>query len=139
MVWWIWCCHNDHTLLESSSWYAFTTEHWRKLPNFTTFLEIFLYLKNNNSVEHVQNVLLIVLFIIFKVKQSFHTAYGGSVCFEFLFWFSSAVLLSKMKSLFISLWKFAKFLMSFLKVQVSFPSNFASIFSAIKHNSSVLL
>ena len=28
--------------------------------------------------------------------------------------------------------------MSFLKAQVSFPSNFASIFSAIKHNSSVL-
>ena len=34
--------------------------------------------------------------------------------------------------------KFVKFLMSFLKAQVSFPSNFASIFSAIKHNSSVL-
>ena len=28
--------------------------------------------------------------------------------------------------------------MSFLNAQVSFPSNFASIFSAIKHNSSVL-
>ena len=28
--------------------------------------------------------------------------------------------------------------MSFLKAKVSFPSNFASIFSAIKHNSSVL-
>ena len=35
-------------------------------------------------------------------------------------------------------WKFAKFLMSFLEVQVSFPSNFVSILSAIKHNSSVL-
>ena len=42
-----------------------------------------------------------------------------------------------MKSLFYSLWKFAKFLISFLKAQVSFTLNFASIFSAIKHNSFV--
>ena len=28
-------------------------EHWRKLPNLTTFLEIVLYLKNKDSVEHV--------------------------------------------------------------------------------------
>ena len=32
-------------------------------------------------------------------------------------------------------WKFAKFLMSFLEAQVSFPSNFVSILNAIKHNS----
>ena len=37
------------------------------------------------------------------------------------------------------LWlKFPKFLISFLKVQVSFRLNFASIFSAIKNNSSVI-
>ena len=36
------------------------------------------------------------------------------------------------------LWKFAKFLMPFLKAQVSFSSNVASIFSAIKQNSSIL-
>ena len=35
-------------------------------------------------------------------------------------------------------WKFAKFIMSFLKGQVIFPSNFGSIFSAIKNNSSIL-
>ena len=35
-------------------------------------------------------------------------------------------------------WKFVKLVMSFLKAQVSFPSNFASIFSATKHNSSVI-
>ena len=29
------------------------TEHWRKAPIFTAFLGIFLYLKNNNSEEHV--------------------------------------------------------------------------------------
>ena len=34
-------------------------------------------------------------------------------------------------------WKFAKFLMSFFKAQVSFPSNVASIFSTIKHNSPI--
>ena len=35
--------------------------------------------------------------------------------------------------------KFAKFFMSFQKAQVSFLSNFTSIFGAIKHYSSVLL
>ena len=35
-------------------------------------------------------------------------------------------------------WKFPKFLMSFWKVKVSFSSSFASIFTVIKHNSSVL-
>ena len=34
-------------------------------------------------------------------------------------------------------WKFTRFLMSFLEAEISSPSNFASIFSAIKHNSSV--
>ena len=29
------------------------TEHWRKLPNLTGFLEIFLYLKDNDSVKYV--------------------------------------------------------------------------------------
>ena len=56
-----------------------------------------------------------------------------------LSWFVSAILLSKMKLLFFSLWKFSKFLVSFLESQVSFPSNFAPVFSAIKHNSSVFL
>ena len=47
------------------------TEHWRKLPNLTAFLEIFLYLKNNDSVEHVYRVLLIVIFIYFQGKITF--------------------------------------------------------------------
>ena len=34
-------------------------------------------------------------------------------------------------------WKFTKFLMSFLEPRVSFSFNFASLFSARKHNSSV--
>ena len=35
-------------------------------------------------------------------------------------------------------WKFAKFLTLFLKEQVTFPSNVASIFSSIKHNSPII-
>ena len=35
-------------------------------------------------------------------------------------------------------WKCGEFLMSFLKAQVSFPSNLASILSSIKNNSSIL-
>ena len=64
----IWCCHMDHALIESSLWYSFTkflifqkqpscprniyTEYWKKLPNLTAFLEIFLHLENNDSLEH---------------------------------------------------------------------------------------
>ena len=33
---------------------------------------------------------------------------------------------------------FAEFLMPFLKTQVTFPSNYASVFNVIRHNSSVL-
>ena len=40
--------------------------------------------------------------------------------------------------IYFSLCIFAKFLMSFLKAQVTFPLNFASIFSAIRNNSFVL-
>ena len=40
----------------------------KKTTNLTAFLEICLYLKNNDSVEHVQKVLLIVLFIYFQGK-----------------------------------------------------------------------
>ena len=107
------------------------TENWRKLPNLTALLEIFLYLKNNDFVEHVQKVCQLSSSSISKVKQSFHTAFGRSGCFEFLIWFTPVLLLSEMKSLFFSHFKFAKFL-------ISFPSNFASIFSAIKHNFSVV-
>ena len=98
----------------------------------TAFLEIFLYLKNNDSVEHVQKVLYIVLFIFFQGKIKF----SHCICANCLFWiflpsFSFAILLSKMKSLFFSLWKFAKFLQKsrFLQVlyQSSVPLNSSSI------------
>ena len=46
-------------------------EHWKKLPNLTVFLDIFLNLKNNDSVEHVYKVLLIELFIYFRGRINF--------------------------------------------------------------------
>ena len=81
------------------------TEHWRKPPIFTAFLEIFLYLKlkDNDSVEYLQKVLSIALFIYFEGKISFLITSGRSSCFELLFWFSSAILLFKIKSLFFSM------------------------------------
>ena len=60
---------------------------------FSAFLEIFLYLTSSDSVEHVQKVFLIVLFIYFQGKISFPTASGRYSCFEFLFWFSSLIFL----------------------------------------------
>ena len=39
----------------------------------------------NDSVEHVQKILLIVQFIYVQVKQSFLTASGRSSCVEFFF------------------------------------------------------
>ena len=86
----------------------------------------------------MSKVLLIALFIYFQGKIKFSHSIS-SICFFWIFILISAILLSKMKSLFSSLWKFAKFFMSFLKVQLSFPSHFASNFTAIKHNSSALL
>ena len=61
-------------------WLCFTSdEHWRKPPIFTAFLEISLYLKNNDSLEQVWKVLLIVLFIYFKGKIKFTHCIWSSV------------------------------------------------------------
>ena len=101
------------------------TEHWRKLSNLTAFLGIFSYLKNKNSSEHLQKVLVIVLFIYFPGKiKSFFTVSGWSGCFEFLFWFYFL--------------KYNRYFSACRRKLASFPSNFASIFSAIKYNSSAL-
>ena len=111
------------------------TENWRELPNLTSFWK-FSYTLGTTILYNMCKKLRYS--IISKVKQSFRTASGRSSCFEFWFWFISVILLPKMKSLFFSLSKFAKPLMSFLKAQISFLSNFALIFGAIKHISSVL-
>ena len=108
-------------------------EHWKKVPDLIAFSEIYLYLKSNDSVEHVQKVLLIVLFIYFK----------GKIKFSLSIWsIWSIILLSKMKLLFSSLWtKIWQILHVTLEntnIFKYFSSNFASFFSAIKYNSSVL-
>ena len=79
---------------------------------------------------------LIVLFIYSKVKQSFLTT---SVNLVQLFTLISVILLSKMKSLFFSLWKFAKFLMSFFLPNSScqIPWKHLSVFLQLLHQSSV--
>ena len=48
----------------------------------------------------MQTVVLNVLFIFFQGKIKFSTASGQSGCFEFLFSFSSLILIFQVKSLF---------------------------------------
>ena len=64
--------------------------------------------------------------ISYNIFSSLHTFYKSS--------------LSKLKfsDLPLLALKFTKFLMSFLEPRVSFSSNFASLFSFMRHNSSVL-
>ena len=45
---------------------------------------------------------------------------------------------NKFSDLWVVAWKFTKFLMTYLKSQVSFSLNFASFFSVMRDNSSVL-
>ena len=150
MFWGILCCHIDHALLESSSWYGFTkflifqkqpscprnicTKHWRKPPIFTAFLGIFLYFLNNGSSNKSFVNCASHLFPRLNKVFSLHLVDLVASNFDFDL---VPPLLYKMKSLFFGLWKFAKLFMSFLKTQVSFPLNFPSVFSAIKHKSSV--
>ena len=47
------------------------TEHQRKLPKLTVFFEILLFLKIDDSVEHVYKFLLIVLFINYQGEIKF--------------------------------------------------------------------
>ena len=141
----------DHALLESSLWYDFTeflsSDHVLEIYGlnieenhpFSRLSWKFSHtLKTTIPYNMCKSLCLFCYSFIFKVKWSFVTASVLFSCFKFLFWFSSAILLSKMKLLFFRLWKFTKFLMSFLKAQGSFSSNFASPLSVMKHNSSVL-
>ena len=67
MIWF----HKFLKLIFQTTPSCFSTEHWKTLSNLTAFLEMCLYLKNNDSVKHVQKVLLIVLFIYFQGKIKF--------------------------------------------------------------------
>ena len=93
----------------------YDTEQWCKIwanPNLVvskmaweigwTFLEIFLCLRNIDFVEHVLKVSLIVLLIYLQGKKMFSRCIWSICFFIFLFWFSCAILLCKMKLLFFS-------------------------------------
>ena len=102
--------------------------HW---PWFTwKFLKLFLRKPScprNICTEHWRKLPNLIAFLkIYLYLKSKNNDFVKNV---------SKVLLN-VPFIYFSLCKFAKFLMSFLKAQVIFPSNFASIFSAIKHNSS---
>ena len=84
------------------------TQHWRKLPHLTAFLEIFLYLKNNNYIENMHKVLLTVLFVYFQGKIKF-SHFIWSIWFVLNFYFDLVPPFHFLKSLFLSLWKFDNF------------------------------
>ena len=102
--------------------------HW---PWFTwKFLKLFLRKPScprNICTEHWRKLPNLIAFLkIYLYLKSKNNDFVKNV---------SKVLLN-VPFIYFSLCKFVKFLMSFLKAQVIFPSNFTSIFSAIKHNSS---
>ena len=96
-------------------------ELWWKLPNLRAFFKIFFYLKNNDSAEHVQKVLLIVLAIYFQENIKFFTLHLVDLAL-LNFYFDLALLF------YFQIWNrcfsacenVAEFFMSFLKAQVSF-------------------
>ena len=80
--------------LKPSSWSkTMYAEHWSKLA-WATPLGIFPIL--NNSVEHLRPVAYLNMLLCLQSKKVLIGYFG------FLFWFSSAILLSKMKSLFLN-------------------------------------
>ena len=71
--------------------------------DFTTFYDQkqrILLLAREMSINNLEPSKANVLGVIWRC----HTASGRPGCFEFLFWFSSAILLFKMKLLFFNLW-----------------------------------
>ena len=82
---------------KSSCWSkTMYAKHWKKL--WTTFLWHFPILWYNNSVEYLWTVAYLNMLLCFQSKKVFTGHFG------FLFWFSSAILLSKIKSLFLNLY-----------------------------------
>ena len=87
--------------LRQSSWpKTMYAKHWRKLA-WATFFRNFLILFVQKIYGALMNSCLLQYATLSPIKKTrlFSTGY-----FEFLFWFSSAILLSKMKSLFLNLY-----------------------------------
>ena len=104
------------------------TEHWRKLSNLTAFSEIFLSLKNNDSAEQIKSFVNFAVHLFPRQNKVFTMYLVDLVVLNFYFDFALPFYFLKWNHYFTT-----TFFMSFLKAQVSFPSNFASIFSDIKH------
>ena len=56
---------------------------------------------------------------VFPIKSKFSQNIWLTDCFDFLFWFSSAILLSKMKSLFLNLYTSPQWLTSLLQLLIN--------------------
>ena len=90
----------------------FTCQFWNHKVNvYSNFASLFSVMKYNSSIFFYLKPLYFGQKELIKVKFSDFWVFG---------------------------WKFNKFLMSCLKLQVSFSLNFASLFSVMRGNSSVL-
>ena len=74
-------------------------------------------------------------FVSFIIPTT-HNSFADFKLIHFLLWLKGFH--QSLKDFPVLWWKFVKSYISFLKAQVSFPSDFESILSAVKHNSSVL-
>ena len=101
--------------LRQSSWpKTMYAKHWRKLA-WATFLRNFPILLVQKIYWALMNSCLLEYATVFQIKNNrlFSTGY-----FEFLFWFSFAILLSKMKSLFINLYTSPLWVTSLLQLLI---------------------
>ena len=103
-------------------------EHWRKLHILKTFWEIFLCLKNNDSVEHVQKVLLIVVFIYFQGKIKFsHCIWSNWLFWIFVYFYLILPFYFPKWNLFFSWWtKICKILHVILESTSQFSFKFCT-------------
>ena len=111
------------------------TEHWRKLPNFAAFWEIFIY-TYRTCVKSFVNW---AIYLFPRQNKVFTPYLVDLVVFNFCFYLVLPFYFLKWNCYCsVCKQKFVKFFKSFLKAHISFPSNFAPMFSAINHNSSKL-
>ena len=99
-TWNFFLLYGSKTFLSKFSIFNLTVyaKHWRKLA-LTTFLGSFLILIVQQFCVALTNSCLLEHATVFPIKNKFPHWTGY---FEFLFWISSAILLSKMKSLFLN-------------------------------------
>ena len=102
--------------LKQSSWpKTMYAEHWRKLTS-TTLLGSFLIFLVQQFCGALLNSCLLECPTVFPIKNKFSHLTGY---FDFLFWFSSVILLSKMKSLFLILYTCPKWVTSLLQLVIT--------------------